>query len=90
MTSALVATLLLHGALGLFCLGCFLVVEVRLFQVRGVWRGLLGLVCWPYAFFWALLEAESVGLRTVTRLWSGAVVLAFANLTLFALLRALA
>lgn len=69
----------------LFAVGsavCFFWVSLQTFRHEGLLRGFVGTLC-----LWGVVDAERYGVEHVTRVWSGLVVAAFANLTLWLVLR---
>jgi hypothetical protein len=54
-----------------------IVVLVKLFQVEGVMKGILGLICMLYTFIWGWqhIGKEELKLKTWMYVWTGAIVL---------------
>jgi threonine/homoserine/homoserine lactone efflux protein len=72
------------GVMGLVSLVCWVMILVRLFEREGAGRGILGIVCGIYTFFWGWqhasgldLEAERKGesprYRTIMTAWTAAI-----------------
>jgi hypothetical protein len=54
-----------------------IVVLIRLFQIEGLLKGILGLICMLYTFIWGWMNVkrEELQLKTWMYLWTGAIVL---------------
>ncbi len=53
------------------------VVLIKLFQVEGILKGILGLICMLYTYIWGWtkINNESLKLRTWMYIWTAAIVL---------------
>lgn len=71
---------------GLITVVCFLLVLFQLWRTEGVSKGLLGLICSPYAFVWGWQNAKKLDVaarasgnseiyQLVMKVWTGALVL---------------
>ena len=61
--------------LGLGALVAFIIVLVKLFQIEGVGKGILGLICAIYTFIWGWMKSKELGLRNIMIIWSLLIVL---------------
>ena len=75
----------LGGLAGLVSLVCWVMILIRLFEREGTGKGILGVICGIYTFFWgwqnaatldadATAKGESPKYRTVMLAWTGALV----------------
>lgn len=65
----------LAGLIGLANLVCFIIVLIKLFGDEGAGKGILGLICGIYTFYWGWQNADRHNLRTVMTIWTIGVVL---------------
>ena len=66
------------GAIGsLIALVAGIFVLVKLFQVEGVMKGILGLICMLYTYIWGWqhINQEDLKIKTWMYVWTGAIVL---------------
>jgi hypothetical protein len=68
---------LLTGVVGLVSLVCFVIVLIKLFQVKGVLHGILGIICSLYTFIWGWMKAGELKIKNVMLIWTGAMVISF-------------
>jgi hypothetical protein len=54
---------------------CWIMVLIRMFKVKGILHGILGLICALYAFIWGWMVADEQGLKKIMIAWSIFVVL---------------
>jgi membrane-bound ClpP family serine protease len=52
-----------------------IIVLIKLFQKGGLLKGILGLICMLYTFYWGWRNAKAQNLTTVMWVWTGLVVL---------------
>lgn len=54
-----------------------IVVLIKLFQIEGLLKGILGLICMLYTFIWGWMNVkrEELQLKNWMYLWTGAIVL---------------
>lgn len=75
----------LAGVVGLINLVCFVMVLIELFKREGAGKGILGLVCGIYTFFWGWQNASSLDMqaqsqggspkyRTIMMVWTACLV----------------
>ena len=55
---------------------CFIMVIIKLFQEKGVFHGILGVVCGLYPFIWGWLNADRLGITTIMLEWTALILLA--------------
>jgi hypothetical protein len=71
---------------GIITLACFVLVLIQLWKAEGTSRGLLGLLCSPYAFFWGWQNAKKIDAtartsggtaiyENVMKVWTAALIL---------------
>ncbi len=65
---------LLSLVAGVANLVCFIVVLIKLFQVEGTLKGILGIICSLYTFIWGWMNVENLGIRQVMTIWSALIV----------------
>ena len=59
---------------------CFIIVLIKLFAEEGAGKGILGLICGIYTFYWGWQNADRQNIRTVMTVWTVGVVLSlFSN-----------
>ena len=70
---------------GLVCLACWIMILIKLFQREGTGKGIFGLICGLYTFYWGWknatffdMQAAETGtkpaltVRTTMMIWTGA------------------
>lgn len=49
---------------------CTIIVLIKLFQVEGALKGILGFFCGIYTFIWGWINVDRLGIRQVMTIWS--------------------
>lgn len=76
----------LVGVIGLVNFVCFIIVLIKLFSDEGAGKGILGLICGIYTFYWGWQNADRQNIRTVMVIWTiGFVLSLMSNFALTAL-----
>ena len=52
-----------------------IIVLIKLFQKEGVMKGILGLICMLYTFYWGWKNANEQNITTMMWIWTGVIVL---------------
>lgn len=60
----------LVGIIGIVNLVCFIIVLIKLFAEEGAGKGILGLICSIYAFYWGWQNADRLSIRPVMTIWT--------------------
>ncbi len=59
---------------GLGNLALFIIVLIKLFQVEGTGKGILGLICGLYTFVWGWMKHKELEITNIMIAWSGCIV----------------
>lgn len=65
---------LLSLVVGIASLICFIMVLIKLFQVEGALKGILGIICSIYTFIWGWINVDNLGIRQIMTIWSALIV----------------
>ena len=44
---------------------CWILVVVKMFQSEGALKGILGFICWIYAFIWGWMHQDKLGVKNL-------------------------
>lgn len=76
----------LMGIVGIVNLVCFIIVLIKLFAEEGAGKGILGIICGIYTFYWGWQNADRFNIRTVMTIWTvGSVLALISNFALKAI-----
>jgi len=68
---------MISGIAGIVVWVIGIVVVIKLFQKEGVMKGILGLICMLYTFYWGWKNAKEQNLTTMMWIWTGIIVVSF-------------
>ena len=54
---------------------CAVIVLIKLFQVEGALKGILGLICGLYLFVWGWMNADKLNIKNIMLAWTALVIL---------------
>jgi len=64
----------MFGILALLALiGCailWIIVLIKIFQNDGALKGIIGLLCWLFAFIWGWMHANRLGVKQIMMIWT--------------------
>ena len=60
---------------GLATFALFIFVLIKLFQIEGVGKGILGLICALYTFVWGWQKHKELDIKNIMIAWSALIVL---------------
>jgi hypothetical protein len=69
---ALILVLVLISSL--VSLVCAIMVVIKLFNDKGIWWGIFGIICGIYAFIWGWQNAKRFDLQKIMIIWSISIV----------------
>ena len=75
----------LSAIVGLANLVLFIMVLIKLFQIEGTMKGILGLICGLYTFIWGWMKNKELGITQIMWAWSALIVI---NMILSAVIQA--
>jgi len=65
---------MLIGLLGIVVyiatLVCLVMVLIKLFQVEGALKGILGIICGLYTFVWGWMNADKLNIKNIMLAWT--------------------
>jgi MFS-type transporter involved in bile tolerance (Atg22 family) len=71
----------MFGILALLALiGCailWIIVLIKIFQNDGALKGIIGLLCWLFAFIWGWMHANRLGVKQIMMAWTVLLILYF-------------
>jgi len=60
---------------GIGSLACFVMVLIKMFQNEKPLIGVLGILCWLWAFIWGWMKSGPLGLKNIMLGWTACVII---------------